>query len=58
MSKLEELLSSKKISYQKMKNDNPQIIEEWENLLTQMHPESFVAQKKFLFNDLRRKYNL
>ncbi|WAC15533.1 hypothetical protein [Dyadobacter pollutisoli] len=31
---------------------------EWESLFRTMHPESFTAHKKFLINEIRRRYHL
>lgn len=54
----EEYLKDKKIdsdSFQEME------LGKWltlKQLFEQVHPDSFTAQKKFLINDLRRKYLL
>jgi len=31
---------------------------EWKTIFQTMHPDSFTAQKKFLINDIRRRYHL
>lgn len=51
-----EYLLSKKIDEKKFQAAEPQRFEEWKHLFEQMHPESFTAQKKFLINPIRRKY--
>lgn len=53
-----EYLQSKKIDEAKFRKAEPQRFDEWEMLFTQMHPESFTSQKKFLLNPIRRKYLL
>lgn len=54
----DEYLRSKKIDAITFeKQDNPRF-EEWRELFKTMHPESFTAQKKFLINDIRRRYLL
>lgn len=52
----EEYLLSKKIDAEKFRKSEPQRFDEWKYLFTQMHAESFTAQKKFLINPTRRKY--
>jgi hypothetical protein len=54
----EEYCKSKKIDSQKFYNSQP---EQWKALkliFEQVHPKSFTEQKKFIINDLRRKYLL
>jgi hypothetical protein len=52
----EEYLKLKKISLSAFKNGDAARFAEWEQLFRTMHPDSFTAQKKFLINDLRRRY--
>ncbi len=53
----EEFLSSKKIDYAKFLKAEPIVYSQWKQDFGQMHTESFVMQKKFLINAIRRKYN-
>lgn len=53
-----EFLNSKKIDPIRFKELDLNIYNQWQELYTQVHPESFVAQKKFLINPIRRKYPL
>lgn len=53
---LDEYLTSKKINPALFRQAEPAQYEEWQREFVQMHPESFTAQKKFLLNDIRRKY--
>jgi hypothetical protein len=38
--------------------DNPKHFAELKKIFNEMHPDGFTAQKKFLINQLRRKYML
>ena len=52
----EEYLKQKKIDAAAFeKADHPRFAE-WRELFRTMHPDSFTAQKKFLINDIRRRY--
>lgn len=51
-----EYLLSKKINSQNFEQNNLSIFKEWEDLFNSSHVESFTMQKKFLINDIRRKY--
>jgi hypothetical protein len=51
-----EYLSQKKIDANQFQQTEPGLYEEWQQIFMQMHPESFTTQKKFLLNDIRRKY--
>ena len=53
-----EYLTQKKIDAGAFRQAEPTRYLEWETLFGQVHPESFTAQKKFLLNDLRRRYLL
>lgn len=53
-----EFLENKKINSQTFQQTEPEKWQALAKLYEQMHPESFTAQKKFLFNDLRHKYPL
>ena len=54
----EEFLASKKIDYVQFSKAEPVIFSEWKQDYAQIHPESFVMQKKFSINAIRRKYIL
>jgi hypothetical protein len=54
----EEYLTAKKIDSVAFKTADQDRFEEWEKIFQTMHPESFTAQKKFLINDIRRRYHL
>lgn len=54
----EEYLITKKIDATQFKKSEPQRFDEWKYLFAQMHAESFTAQKKFLINPTRRKYQI
>jgi hypothetical protein len=54
----EQYLISKKIDIKAFRQHEAERFHEWETLYAQLHPESFTAQKKFLINDMRRKYLL
>ncbi|HAK78453.1 MAG TPA: hypothetical protein DCR35_15860 [Runella sp.] len=54
----EEYLVTKKIDTKTFSQQEAERFQEWEQLFSQIHPESFTAQKKFLLNDVRRKYLL
>lgn len=54
----DEYLVTKKIDANKFKKSEPQRFDEWKYLFAQMHAESFTAQKKFLINPTRRKYQI
>ncbi|MFN3487507.1 MAG: hypothetical protein ACK4YV_00155 [Emticicia sp.] len=54
----EEYLITKKIDATEFQKSEPQRFDEWKYLFAQMHAESFTAQKKFLINSTRRKYQI
>lgn len=54
----EEYLTGKNIDSAAFKAQQAQQWQEWQNLFDQMHPNSFNEQKKFLINEVRRKYLL
>jgi hypothetical protein len=54
----DEFLQSKKIDSRQFAEAEPLRFAEWRHLYEAMHPESFTAQKKFLINDVRRRYLL
>ncbi|WP_460978612.1 hypothetical protein [Spirosoma knui] len=54
----DEYLIQKKIDAARFRQSEPDRYVEWEREFSQLHPESFTAQKKFLVNDTRRKYLL
>ena len=54
----DEYLRSKKIDANTFEKQDRPRFEEWRGLFKTMHPESFTAQKKFLINDIRRRYLL
>lgn len=52
----EEYLSQKKIDGPRFSQAEPARYAEWAALFPHLHPESFTMQKKFLVNDVRRRY--
>ncbi|MCS6832777.1 MAG: hypothetical protein NZ521_04335 [Flammeovirgaceae bacterium] len=54
----ELFLRKKRINTENFKKEEPQRWEEFLRLFSQVHPNSFVAQKLYLINQLRRKYHL
>ena len=53
-----QFLESKKISAEKFQQAEPKRFAEWESLFGQVSDASFVAQKLFLINPIRCKYQL
>ena len=58
MLSFEEYLIQKNIDRDQFKSAEPARYEEWGTLFSQIHPDSFTLQKKFLINDVRRRYLL
>ena len=54
----EEYLINKKIDAKAFRTAEPQLYESWEEEFSQMHPNSFTAQKLYLINPIRLKYTL
>ena len=54
----EEYLLKKKINSEAFKTAEPLLYGEWEGLFSQMNPNSFTAQKLYLINPIRRKYQV
>ncbi len=54
----EEYLRLKKIDEETFGKVDPARYMEWKELFVTMHPDSFTAQKKFLINEIRRRYHL
>jgi len=54
----EAYLKGKKIDAAAFKKADPGRYTEWERIFETMHQDSFTAQKKFLINDIRRRYLL
>jgi hypothetical protein len=54
----EEYCIKKKINSEAFLKEEPERWKEWKFLFEQMHPNSFTEQKKFLINDVRRKYKI
>ncbi|TAH05440.1 MAG: hypothetical protein EAZ14_13385 [Runella slithyformis] len=54
----EQYLASKKIDGQAFRQHEAERFQEWERLFSQLHADSFTAQKKFLLNETRRRYLL
>jgi hypothetical protein len=52
----EEYLVSKKINAVTFQKGESAQFLEWQQLFEQVHPDSFTAQKKFLLNEVRRRY--
>jgi hypothetical protein len=53
----EEYLIVKKIDAKEFKASDPDRFQEWSSLFESMHPDSFTAHKKFLINEIRRRYH-
>lgn len=51
-------LLEKKIDPEKFKMDDEESYHAMQALFSQMHPNSFTAQKLYLINKIRRKYHL
>ncbi len=62
MEKLREefirFLASKNIDGEALAHAEQQLFAEWMQLFAQVHPKSFVAQKLYQINQVRRKYQL
>lgn len=56
--KFDDYLAQKNINAVFFRQQEPETYEQWKHIFEQIHPESFTAQKKFLLNDIRRKYQL
>ena len=54
----DEYLLQKKIDVEAFRKADNARFDEWDKLFKTMHPDSFTAQKKFLINDIRRRYLL
>jgi hypothetical protein len=54
----EEYLAQKNIDQEKFRQAEPARYKEWITLFGQINQESFTNQKKFLINDVRRRYTL
>ena len=54
----EDFCKKKNIDPEKFKQGDQKMYNEWEFLFSQVHPNSFVEQKKFLINKVRRDYLL
>lgn len=54
----DEYLIAKKIDAEAFKKSDALRFEEWKELFKTMHPESFTGHKKFLINEIRRRYHL
>jgi hypothetical protein len=54
----EEYLYSKKIDSSAFKNYEGELWESWKKEFEELHPSSFTAQKLYLINPIRRKYQL
>ncbi|MBX9853491.1 MAG: hypothetical protein K2X86_17235 [Cytophagaceae bacterium] len=54
----EEYCIKKKIDSEAFRKSEPAKWEELKTIFEQVHPNSFTEQKKFLINDIRRKYHL
>ncbi|MFB9296174.1 hypothetical protein [Persicitalea jodogahamensis] len=58
MISFKEYLVQKNIAEEKFRAGEPALFQEWELLFSEIHPDSFTAQKKFLINDIRRRFIL
>jgi len=54
----EEYCVSKKIDSEAFRQGEAEHWAELKSIFEQVHPNSFTEQKKFLINDIRRKYHL
>ncbi|GGH39509.1 hypothetical protein ACN9ML_26885 [Dyadobacter endophyticus] len=54
----QEYLKSKKIDAEAFRKGDVLRYQEWSTLFETMHPESFTGHKKFLINEIRRRYLL
>lgn len=54
----EEYLKLKKIDAETFKTVDGARFKEWKEMFATMHPDSFTAHKKFLVNEIRRRYHL
>ncbi|MBO9699606.1 MAG: hypothetical protein J7604_05305 [Sporocytophaga sp.] len=54
----EEYCISKKIDSKVFKEKEPSKWQELKDIFEQVHPNSFTEQKKFLINDIRRRFLL
>ncbi|HLO43446.1 MAG TPA: hypothetical protein VK175_03870 [Leadbetterella sp.] len=54
----EEFLTSKKIDFSKFLKSEPIMFSQWKQDYSKIHPESFVMQKKFQINAIRRRFLL
>ena len=54
----QEYLKAKKIDANAFSKADPARFAEWQSLFVTMHPESFTGHKKFLINEIRRRYHL
>jgi hypothetical protein len=52
----EEYLTNKKIDTDLFSKANPEKWQALKAIFEQMHPEGFTMQKKFLLNDLRKRF--
>lgn len=51
-----DYLNQKNIDAAAFERAEPALYADWQRLFEQVHPESFTLQKKFLINDIRRRY--
>ena len=51
-----EFLDKKNIDFLKFQQNEPSIYSDWKELFCLVHPDSFIAQKKFLINNIRRRF--
>jgi thymidylate synthase len=56
MQEFEEYLTDKKINANAFRENEAEIWAEWQQLFSEVHPNSFTQQKLFLINAVRRKY--
>ncbi len=54
----EEYCASKKIDADQFKQTDEMLFSELKSIFSEMHVESFTTQKKFLINNLRRRFKL
>jgi hypothetical protein len=54
----DEYCHKKRIDSTAFRGAEPIMWAEWKTMFEQMHPNSFTEQKKFMINDVRRRFQL
>ncbi len=58
MEEFEQFLIQKKIDPVSFKKEEPSTFQDFQSLFYQVHPKSFLSQKLFLINKIRRQFPL